>query len=371
MSTGKQAATERFRIAHARALAWQRAVDDCVTQLGPARAGETLGFVYANDRYVEHLQDIVDRLSEATGISSWIGTVGIGVIAGGTAHYDEPALAVMTAALPPDSFTLFDCVASDALKLDGDSRPPVGIVHVDPRNPRAGELVADIARSSGAYLVGGLTAARGKRFDQVAGVVTDGGVSGVLFAPGVTSATGVTQGCTPIGPPRTITRAHDNVVMEIDGAPALDALRDDLAAAPGQDLRRIGGTIFAGFPVPNSDTGDYLVRNLVGLDLERGWIAVGEKVESRRPILFCRRDRAAAEADLAAMARRVRGRVGQVRGGVYVSCLARGPNTFESAEAEVRILQDALGDVPLVGFYANGEISNDRIYCYTGVLALF
>jgi small ligand-binding sensory domain FIST len=153
--------------------------------------------------------------------------------------------------------------------------------------------------------------------------------------------------------------------------PALDALRDDLAAAPGQDLRRIGGTIFAGFPVPHSDTGDYLVRNLVGLDLERGWLAVGEKIELRRPMMFCRRDRAAAEADLAQMARRVRARVGEVRGGVYVSCLARGPNTFESADAELAILQDALGDVPLVGFYANGEISHDRIYGYTGVLALF
>jgi small ligand-binding sensory domain FIST len=371
MSTDKQVAAERFRIAHARAPVWQRALDDCLTQLGPARPSETLGFVYANDRYVENLQAIVDGLSEATGITSWIGTVGIGVIAGRTAHYDEPALAVMTATLPKESFTLFDCVASDTLKLAGDSRPPVGIVHVDPRNPRAAELVEEIARASGAYLVGGLTAARGKRFDQVAGMVTDGGVSGALFAPGVTAATGLTQGCTPIGPARTITLAQDNVVMELDGAPALDALRDDLSLASGQELRRIGGTIFAGFPVPHSDTGDYLVRNLVGLDLERGWVAVGEKVESRRPMLFCRRDRAAAEADLAAMARRVRGRVAQVRGGVYVSCLARGPNTFESADAELAILQGALGDVPLVGFYANGEISHDRIYGYTGVLALF
>jgi len=369
--TDKQIAAERFRVAHAAAASWRRAVEDCAAQLGPPRAAETLGFVYAHDAYAEHLHDIVERLTEATGITNWIGTVGLGVIAGTTAFYDTPALAVMAAALPASSFTLFDCIATDALKLERDARPPVGIVHVDPRNPRAAELVAEIARASGAYLVGGLTASRGQRFDQVAGVVTDGGVSGALFAPGVAAATGLTQGCTPIGPTRTITLGQDNVVMEIDGAPALEALRADLAAAPGQDLRRIGGTIFAAFPVPQSDMADYLVRNLVGLDLERGWIAVGEKVEPRRPILFCRRDRAAAEADLAAMARRVRARVEPVRGGVYVSCLARGPNTFESAEAEIAILQHALGDVPLVGFYANGEISHDRVYGYTGVLALF
>ena len=362
---------DRFRVAHARALAWQDAVEACVDQLGAPRPNETLGIVYANDRFVESLTGIVDRLTEATGINNWIGTVGIGVLAGNTAHYDEPALAVMTAALPADGFTLFDCVASDGFKLSTDARPPVALVHVDPRNPKAAELVAEIAKTSGAYLIGGLTAARGKRFDQVAGVVTDGGVSGALFAPGVASATGLTQGCTPIGPARTITLAQDNVVMEIDGAPALDALRADLAVAPGQDLRRIGGTIFAGFPVPHSDVGDYLVRNLVGLDLERGWLAVGDKVEMRQPILFCRRDRAAAETDLGQMAKRVRGRVDQVRGAIYVSCLARGPNTFASADAEIAILQDALGNVPLIGFYANGEISHDRIYGYTGVLALF
>jgi small ligand-binding sensory domain FIST len=369
--TDKPIATERFRVAHGVGARWQDALATCVAELGPPRAAETLGFVYATDAYAESLEDIVNRLTEATGITSWIGTVGLGVIAGATAHFDVPALAVMTAALPPHSFDLFDCVATDALKLERDVRPPVGIVHVDPRNPRAAELVAEIARTSGAYLVGGLTAARGQRFDQVAGAVTDGGVSGALFAPGVAKATGVTQGCTPIGPTRTITLGQDNIVMEIDGAPALEALRADLATTPDQDLRRIGGTIFAAFPVPQSDTGDYLVRNLVGIDVERGWIGVGEKVELRQPILFCRRDRAAAETDLAAMAKRVRSRVETVRGAVYVSCLARGPNTFASAEAEVAILQRALGDVPLIGFYANGEISHDRVYGYTGVLALF
>src|SRR5258706_15696537 len=241
MSSDDQIAADRFRIAHARALAWQDAVEACATQLGAPRPNETLGIVYANDRFVEALEPIVERLTEATGITNWIGTVGIGVIAGKTAHYDEPALVVMTAALPPDSFTLFDCVASDGLQLAGDALPPVGLGHVEPRNPKAAELVAEIAKTSGAYLIGGLTSERGKRFDQVAGVVTDGGVSGALFAPGIAAATGLTQGCTPIGPARTITLAQDNVVMEIDGAPALDALRDDLSMAPGEDLRRIGG----------------------------------------------------------------------------------------------------------------------------------
>jgi small ligand-binding sensory domain FIST len=34
-------------------------------------------------------------------------------------------------------------------------------------------------------------------------------------------------------------------------------------------------------------------------------------------------------------------------------------------------VREILGEVPLVGFFGNGEISRDRIYGYTGVLTLF
>ena len=37
----------------------------------------------------------------------------------------------------------------------------------------------------------------------------------------------------------------------------------------------------------------------------------------------------------------------------------------------VERFRDELGDFPLVGFFANGEISNNRLYGYTGVLTLF
>ena len=67
--------------------------------------------------------------------------------------------------------------------------------------------------------------------------------------------------------------------------------------------------------------------------------------------------------------RRVEGRV--IRGGVYVSCAARGPNQFASPESETEIIQGALGSFPMVGFFANGELNRDRIYAYTGVLTLF
>ena len=54
-----------------------------------------------------------------------------------------------------------------------------------------------------------------------------------------------------------------------------------------------------------------------------------------------------------------------------MSCLARGPALFGDDSQELKTIRDALGDFPLVGFFANGEISHNRLYGYTGVLTLF
>jgi len=80
----------------------------------------------------------------------------------------------------------------------------------------------------------------------------------------------------------------------------------------------------------------------------------------------------AAEADLERMLADVSRRAGgRARAGLYFSCIARGTNLFGSESEELKQVRNALGDIPLVGFFANGEISNDRLYGYTGVLALF
>ncbi|MCH8038515.1 MAG: FIST C-terminal domain-containing protein, partial [Proteobacteria bacterium] len=138
------------------------------------------------------------------------------------------------------------------------------------------------------------------------------------------------------------------------------------------DLRRVGGYIFAAFPISGSDTGDYLVRNLTGIDLAKGRISVAEEIEPGRRILFCRRDHDTAQSDLRRMVREVKQRAGAApKAGLYFSCVARGPNLFGSDSEELRLIRDELGEIPLAGFFGNGEIFHNRLYGYTGVLALF
>lgn len=73
------------------------------------------------------------------------------------------------------------------------------------------------------------------------------------------------------------------------------------------------------------------------------------------------------------MLERLKQRIGgsSIRGGIYVSCLGRGRHQFGEDSEELRLIGDTLGDFPLVGFFANGELYNGRLYGYTGVLTLF
>jgi len=137
-------------------------------------------------------------------------------------------------------------------------------------------------------------------------------------------------------------------------------------------MRRVGGLIFAGLPVAGSDTGDYLVRNLLAIDPGRGWVVLGAEVASGDAILFCRRDPESARRDMVRMVRQLAGRLGGTpKAGVYVSCVARGAALFGETAVEARLIRESLGEFPLIGFFANGEISRDRLYGHTGVLTLF
>jgi small ligand-binding sensory domain FIST len=110
----------------------------------------------------------------------------------------------------------------------------------------------------------------------------------------------------------------------------------------------------------------------VGIDPQNGLVAIGDMAERGGRVMFCRRDANTAREDLLRMLAAIRkGLRGPPRGGIYVSCLGRGRNLFGDASEELSLIATELGDFPLVGFYANGEISQDRLYGYTGVLTLF
>ncbi len=367
-----------FTVAHATAEDWAHAAQACTDSLAAAVEGCNLGFVYISDHFADDVNNIVHYLRDRTGIECWVGSVGIGICAAERGYFDQPALAVMTAAFPDDSFCVFPAISQDMQQISSEHRdwirrvaPRFGIVHGDPDNPKTPQLIKELALHTSGFLVGGLTSSRNAHH-QIAGRLTGGGLSGILFAPDVAVQTGLTQGCIPIGPSHLISASVDNVLIGLDGRRALDVFKEDIGELLAKDLSRVAGYIHAALPLPGCDTGDYMVRSLIGIDPVHGWLGIGERVEPGGRIIFVKRDPTSARDDLATMLDKVRNRMDKpARGGLYFSCVARGPDMFGAADAEMAIIRDRLGPVPLVGFYGGGEICNGRLYGYTGVLVLF
>jgi len=369
-----------MRSAHCANSDWRTATRTCLEALGEGVDEANLGFAYVSDLFAPHFPDIAALLREATGVQHWVGSVGLGVCATGIEYFDQPALCLLTGRFPDGALRVFAAVSDDLQAFEANhggwcdaSGARFAMVHGDPRNPRMDALVRGLCeRLDGGFLVGGLTSSRGVH-GQLADTVGEGGLSGVLFDPRVAVVTRLTQGCSPLGPRREITRCRENVLQQLDARPALDVFYEDIGESLAAEPAALGARVFAGLAVKGSDTGDYLVRNLTAIDESNRVLAIAERVQEGDQIMFCRRDAAAAEQDMRRMLTEIGAALGGAppRGGVYYTCLARGANLFGAHSEELKLIESILGRFPLVGFFGNGEISHDRLYGYTGVLTLF
>ncbi|MCO4863678.1 FIST C-terminal domain-containing protein [Cupriavidus sp. WGlv3] len=384
-----------FVHADAAHVEWQLALADCQRQLdtqnllrqarSDAAPPLTLGWCYLSDYYALAAEAILEALQQNWPGVSWVGTAGLGVSASGKEYFDEPAMVLMAAPLPRDAFRVF----SGRQPLPSASAgfvPHTALVHAEGSTPDVQGLLHELsARTATGYLFGGLSSARNRTL-HIADGVFSGGLSGVLFGPEVGLVSRVTQGCEPIGPVRTVTRGEQNLVFALDGKPALDCVLDDLQLDRGAPVEAmaeaLSGTL-AGLNAASDDVpalpgrfgSDTLVRHLIGLDVQHRVLALADTVEPGMRLAFCMRNAAAARADLVRIATELRTEVeqggGRARGALYISCSGRGGPHFGAPHAELQTLRGALGDLPLAGFFAGGEIARDHLYGYTGVLTVF
>jgi small ligand-binding sensory domain FIST len=398
-----------FLHAHATHPDWRAALALALAQIDAQAhaAVPTLGFVYLTDHYAGDAEALLAELQRQWPGVAWVGSVGVGVCASGVEYFDEPALSLMLAPLPREHFRVF----SGSRPLRGFAAH-AALVHADPTTPDLAELIVDLAdRTATGYLFGGLAAAR-TRTVHLADGVWSGGLSGVAFDREIALVSRVTQGCQPIGPTRRITAAQRNVVTRLDGEPALDCLFADLGVAgldPRAALPRLRGTLVglsdpadaaaSGPARPGAFGTDTRVRHLVGIDPGQRGIAIADLAPEGGQLAFCQRDTEAARRDLmricaeireetepeslptdavgAALARQAGEHVSApvpgngIAGAIYVSCAGRGGPHFGASSAELAIVRRALGDVPLAGFFAGGEIGRHHLYGYTGVLTVF
>ena len=419
-----------FPYGHATHPQWPMAVGLVLAQLRAHMAlpgyatAPTLGLLYITDRYATQAQEILDHLSaELPEVTDWSGTVGVGIAANNAEYFDEPALSVMLCDLPHDQYRVFSGVSPLPSQASGRFKAHTALVHADQSMPDVAELIIEMAqRTDSGYVFGGLASSRHKTVQfalsgygnvkghGAAGGVFSGGLSGVAFTQGAALMSRVTQGCQPISKNHEITACEGNVVTELDSAPALDVMLAALRVTldqPREALAKVRTTL-VGLSNPLeaqndrklNHTGQFgaevLVRHIIGLDPGRRGIAISEPPIIGMTLAFCERNAQAARLDLIRVCAEIREELEpeeltlelantlsasvaesmphparRIAGAIYVSCAGRGGPHFGAPSAELQIVRRALGDVPLVGFFAGGEIARNHLYGYTGVLTVF
>jgi small ligand-binding sensory domain FIST len=190
----------------------------------------------------------------------------------------------------------------------------------------------------------------------------------------------VSQGCRPIGRPYVVTKAERNVIFELGGRPALVQLREIFAELPTREQQLVQQALHVGRVVSEYqdrfEQGDFLVRNVVGIDSTSGAIAIGDYIRAGQTVQFHIRDEEAADAELKQLLAKARAASdAPPAGGLLFTCNGRGTRMFSQPHHDAAAIAQACGPLPLAGFFAQGEIGpigrQNFVHGFTASLALF
>jgi small ligand-binding sensory domain FIST len=328
------------------------------------------------------------------------GCTGGGIAGGGREVESQPAVAVALASLPDVELTATVLADTD---LPGGDDPPsrwtetVGmaaaeaaafVVLPEPFTSAADRVLAglDFAYPQ-APKVGGIVS--GSRSPSGNALFLDhelvrSGALVVGLSGNVVVDTVVAQGCKPFGKIGRITNAENHHLIAVDGQRALEFVREQLATLDAEDLNTArSGQVFLGmamdpFATGEPQRGDFLIRNLLGFDQQSGMVAVGDQLSVGRRVQMHLRDGGASHDDLELMlGRELQRTAAEPRhaGALLFSCLGRGQGLYGEPDHDSRLFHSLVGDIPLAGFFCNGEIGpvqgTTYLHGYTSSFGLF
>ncbi len=369
--------------------------EDVRRQLGDGPVTLALGFV--TPQFAAYYPQVPKLIARQLDPETFVGCSGGGVIGGGEEVEQEPAVTLVAARLPDVDVHPFH-VEGELPDLDG---PPdawrrlVGIetedepqfvLLADPFSVRAGALLSGLdyafpsSSKIGGLASGGTSPNTNAMFlnDEV---FTEGAV-GVALNGDIVLDTVVAQGCRPIGELVQVTRCKGNLLYELDGEPVLPLLQELFTDLDERDRQLAGTALFVGVLMDEfsekPQVGDFLIRNLIGIDPQRGAIAVGENLQEGMRLRFHVRDAETSAEDLHAMLtgyNKVVPEGAGASGALLFSCLGRGEGLYKEPNFDTGVFREHLGDLPVGGFFCNGEIGPvggaTFLHGYTSSFGLF
>ncbi len=354
------------------ALAADSAIGDALDGLAGARADLLILFI--SPQFEGELERILERAVEHAEDAVIMGCTAGGVIGATSEIEDAPAIAAWAASLPSTGVVPFRLTFQkegehgiiDGLEdMPSSERGDVMVMLSDPFSFPADLLLAHLNEHApgvpviGGQASGGLEAGRNVLISN-GRVVRDGAV-GVILTGGTSTSWLVSQGCRPIGETYAVTSAERNVIHELASAPALRRLEEVYAAASLRDQLLMRRGLHVGQAIselkPQLARGDFLIRNVMGIDPKTGAIAITDMVEVGQTIQFQVRDANSAREDLRLILEQQRQQDERpVVGALLFSCNGRGQALFGQPHHDVGAVQRAFGGIPVAGFFAAGEL---------------
>ncbi len=372
---------------------WEAALQRALRDTGDIHADAVL--LFAGHGHAERFPDLLQRIRSVTGAPLLVGCSGTGIIGPQRELERTSAIALLALSLPGATLRAARFTQGlVAAGLEPEAWP--GRLGVPPDDVNAWLVFADPFRLDGEGLITALGAAYPGR--PVLGGLASAGpldrrswvfLNGDVYPDGgVGLAIGgrygilplVSQGCEPIGAPWTITGVQDHWIGSISNRPAVDVLIETVRQLPEDIQARAQRNLVVGLAADeyrhDFARGDFLIRNLAGIDRGSGAIAVGALPRLGQTIQFQMRDAATADLDLNRLLDRARSRLAgrPPIAAVLCSCTGRGAGLFGTPHHDANAVARKLGPVPLAGLFCDGEIGpiGDRTFLhgFTASLAL-
>lgn len=371
-------------------------------------ASPDLGLVFISSAFTSEFSRLLPLLHERLSLPVLIGCSGGGVIGMTQEGYpleveEQPALSLSVAHLPNVRVKSFHCSGDELPDLDSPPDAWIELVGVSPQDNPQFILLADPFASGisdllqgldfaypNAVKVGGLAGV--SSFNRSSGLFCDRhryeeGVVGVALTGNVTLEAIVAQGCRPIGQPLRVAEAERNIVLKLEDPndsgherPPLEILQDLFKDLEDDDRKLAQHSLFIGIAQDSFklhlDQGDFLIRNLLGVDPKTGAIAIGDRIRPGQRIQFHLRDARTSAEDLEALLSRYQQNTHTPApaGALLFSCIGRGIGLYNEPNFDSRLFSRYLQQVPLGGFFCGGEIGpigqTTFLHGYTSVFGI-
>ena len=390
----------KWTTAISRKTVFEDALLECATSVREAlgTGPVTLALAFVTPHFAEFHDRLHEILAGSLAPETLLGCSAGGVIGGGEEVEQLPAVTLTAARLPDVAVRPFHLDGRVLPDLDGPpdswerlvgaqrSEEPQFILLADPFTSRPETLLAGLDYAfPGSAKIGGLASggtSPGLNALFLDGEVHTSGIVGAALSGNVVVDTVVAQGCRPVGPLMQITNCKENILYELDGRTTLSALEELFAGLDERDRGLAQTSLFVGVVMDEFEeepkAGDFLIRNLMGIDPKSGAVAVGEYLGEGMRVRFHLRDAEASAQDLHAVLTGYGNslpRKDAVSGALLFSCLGRGEHLYGKPNFDTGVFKQHLGDVPVGGFFCNGEIGpvggTTFLHGYTSSFGLF